>query len=97
MELRCRAKGNGQLAIREEVNSASTIEEISNGHPMFINIAVHYVRPKQITYTREAFQAIIHEVINSDDLDLEADPSAVCTQNNFNSCTISSFVSDTQI
>jgi len=64
---------------------------------MFINIAVHYVRPKQIKYTREAFQAIIHEVINSEDLDLEADPSAVCTQDDFIGFATSFFVSDTQI
>jgi hypothetical protein len=46
---------------------------------MYINIAVHYVRPKQITYAREAFQGIIREVVDSDDLDLEVDPSVVCS------------------
>jgi len=46
---------------------------------MYINIAVHYVRPKQITYAREAFSAIIREVVASGDLDLEADPSMVCS------------------
>jgi Ras GTPase-activating-like protein IQGAP2/3 len=44
---------------------------------MYINIAVHYIRPNQITYARDALQEIIREVINSDDLDLEADPSLV--------------------
>lgn len=44
---------------------------------MYINIAVHYVRPRQVTYIRDAFQAIIRELIDADDLDLEADPSVV--------------------
>jgi Ras GTPase-activating-like protein IQGAP2/3 len=44
---------------------------------MYINIAVHYVRPSQITYARDALQAVIREVIDSEDLDLEADPSLV--------------------
>jgi len=44
---------------------------------MYINIAVHFIRPNQMTYARDALQAIICEVINSDDLDLEADPSLV--------------------
>lgn len=45
---------------------------------MYLNIAVQYVRARQVTYVREAFKAIILEVIDADDLDLEADPSAVC-------------------
>lgn len=36
---------------------------------------MHYVRPKQITYARDALQAIIREVVESDGLDLEADPT----------------------
>lgn len=66
-----------QLAIREEINAASSVEDIAYGHPIFINIAVHYIRPKQVSYVREAFQVIIREVINSDDLDLEADPAKI--------------------
>ncbi|KAF5388019.1 hypothetical protein D9615_000397 [Tricholomella constricta] len=66
-----------QLAIREEINSATSVDEIIRGHPMYINIAVHYVRPKQITYAREAFQTIIREVVSAEDLDLEADPSII--------------------
>jgi len=45
---------------------------------MYINIAVHYVRPNQIAYARDTLQAVIQDVISSDDLDLEADPSLVC-------------------
>lgn len=44
---------------------------------MYLNIAAHYVRPRQGTYVRDAFQVVIRELIEADDLDLEADPSAV--------------------
>ncbi|KAG6854797.1 hypothetical protein C0991_001224 [Blastosporella zonata] len=66
-----------QLAIREEITSSTSIDNIIHGHPMYINIAVHYVRPKQITYARDAFQTIIREIVTSEDLDLEVDPSAI--------------------
>ncbi|KAF8897516.1 ras GTPase-activating protein [Infundibulicybe gibba] len=65
------------LAIQQEIYSASSLDEITLNHPMYINVAVQYVRPKQITYTRDAFQTIIQEVINAEDLDLEADPSII--------------------
>ena len=44
---------------------------------MYMNIADRYVHPRQTSYVREAFQAIIQEVVDAEDLDLEADPSAV--------------------
>ncbi|PFH52708.1 hypothetical protein AMATHDRAFT_139198 [Amanita thiersii Skay4041] len=66
-----------KLAIQEEVSHARDIGEVIEGHPMYINIAVHYVRPKQVTYVREAFQNLIKEVIGSGDLDLEVDPSRI--------------------
>ncbi|KDR83761.1 hypothetical protein GALMADRAFT_236120 [Galerina marginata CBS 339.88] len=66
-----------QLAIREEIDNASSIEDILTGYPMYLNISVHYVRPRQVTYVRDAFQGIIRELIDADDLDLEADPSAI--------------------
>jgi DICT domain-containing protein len=44
---------------------------------MYINVAVHYVRPKQVAYVREALQAVIREVIDEDELDLETDPVVV--------------------
>jgi Ras GTPase-activating-like protein IQGAP2/3 len=44
---------------------------------MYINVAVHFVRPKQVAYIRETLQAIIREVAHSKDLDLEVDPSLV--------------------
>jgi Ras GTPase-activating-like protein IQGAP2/3 len=44
---------------------------------MYMAIAVHYVRPKQVSYVREALQAVIREVIDQEDLDLETDPVVV--------------------
>jgi Ras GTPase-activating-like protein IQGAP2/3 len=44
---------------------------------MYINIADRYVHPRQVPYVREAFQAIIREVVDAEDLDLEADPTVV--------------------
>lgn len=44
---------------------------------MYMTIAVHYVRPKQVSYVREALQAVIREVIDQEDLDLETDPVIV--------------------
>lgn len=46
---------------------------------MYLNIAVHYVRPKQIAYARDSFQAVVREMLESEDLDLEADPCLVST------------------
>lgn len=46
---------------------------------MYMNIAVHYVRRKQVIYVRDTLQAVIREVIDAEDLDLEADPSLVRT------------------
>ena len=44
---------------------------------MYINIAVQYLRPKQVTYVRETLQAIVRELVEASDLDLESDPSIV--------------------
>ena len=44
---------------------------------MYINIAVHYVRPKQASYVRDTFQALIYDMLSQEDLDLEADPCQV--------------------
>jgi Ras GTPase-activating-like protein IQGAP2/3 len=40
---------------------------------------MHYIRPKQLVYVREALQSVICEVVSTDDLDLETDPSIVRT------------------
>lgn len=44
---------------------------------MYINIAVQYIRPKQVFYIRETLQKIILDIVGSDDLDLEVDPTVV--------------------
>ncbi|KAF9451707.1 ras GTPase-activating protein [Macrolepiota fuliginosa MF-IS2] len=64
-----------QLAIRDEITSATSIDDLMRNHAIYLNITVHYIRPKQSTFAREAFQTIIKEVIDSTDLDLEADPT----------------------
>jgi Ras GTPase-activating-like protein IQGAP2/3 len=44
---------------------------------MYMNIADRYVHPRQVPYVREAFQTIIREVVDAEDLDLEIDPTVV--------------------
>ncbi|KAJ3757022.1 ras GTPase-activating protein [Lentinula raphanica] len=66
-----------QSSIYNEIAAARTIHDIIDGHPMYINIAVHYVRPKQITYVRDTFQNLIRQIVEDDDLDFEVDPTIV--------------------
>lgn len=66
-----------QLAIRDQISAASTPEDVMNGHPMYINIAFPYLRPKQATYARDVFQTIIRDIIDADDLDLEVNPKTI--------------------
>ncbi|KAF8195779.1 hypothetical protein K438DRAFT_1968278 [Mycena galopus ATCC 62051] len=54
-----------QSAIQDEIHSAGSIHEIIHGHPVYVNIAVPYVRPKQGTYVRETLQAVIRRVIDA--------------------------------
>ena len=61
------------------MSAAAAIEDVTNGHPMYLNIAFPYLRPKQATYAREVFQGIIKDVIDAEDLDLEVNPRTVCT------------------
>lgn len=63
--------------MHDEVAAANSVEDIIRSHPSFINVAVHYLRPKQTPYIRETLQGVIREVINADDLDLETDPCVV--------------------
>ncbi|KZP17291.1 hypothetical protein FIBSPDRAFT_747344 [Athelia psychrophila] len=65
------------LSVQEEIAAANSISAVIHGHPMYINVAVHYVRPKQVAYVRETLQAIIRDVIHSQELDLEIDPSII--------------------
>ncbi|KAH8105969.1 ras GTPase-activating protein [Cristinia sonorae] len=66
-----------QTAIHDEIHNAPTLQAITRGHPSFINIIVHYARTKQAAYVRETLQTVIREVVESDELDLEADPSVI--------------------
>ncbi|OAX43512.1 hypothetical protein K503DRAFT_765843 [Rhizopogon vinicolor AM-OR11-026] len=66
-----------QLSIREEISVATSISDIIHGHPMYLNIAVQYVRPRQVTYIRETLQGIIRELMEAVDLDLESDPTVI--------------------
>ncbi|KAJ7276452.1 hypothetical protein B0H12DRAFT_1085502 [Mycena haematopus] len=71
-----------QSAIQDEINSAGSIHEIIHGHPVYVNIAVPYVRPKQGTYVRDTLQAVIRRVIDAPavgepPIDLELDPSVI--------------------
>ncbi|KAJ8482250.1 hypothetical protein ONZ45_g15020 [Pleurotus djamor] len=66
-----------QQSIRDEVKSATAIDDIINGHPTYINIALHYMRSKHAVYVRDALKTVIQDVIQTDDLDLEADPSII--------------------
>lgn len=67
-----------QVSIREEVAAAATLRDVALGHPLYLNVAIQYVRPKQVTYVRDTLQAVIREVVNDDGLDLESDPILVC-------------------
>ena len=53
------------------------MEDVIHTHPTFINVAVQYLRPKQIAYIRDTLQGVIREVINANDLNSETDPCAV--------------------
>ncbi|KAI0774141.1 hypothetical protein C8Q74DRAFT_1200411 [Fomes fomentarius] len=66
-----------QTAVYEEVEAANTVDDVIRAHPTFINVAVHYLRPKQTAYIRDALQGVIREVVNADDLDLETDPCII--------------------
>lgn len=66
-----------QMSIVEEVGSAKTLADVIHGHPVYINIALHYIRPKQTVHIRETLQPLIRDVVATDDLDLEVDPKQI--------------------
>jgi Ras GTPase-activating-like protein IQGAP2/3 len=66
-----------QMSIQQEVAAASTIDQVAMAHPMYINVAFNYVRPKQVTYVKDVLQAVIQHVVDQEDLDLETDPVVV--------------------
>ena len=66
-----------QHSVIQEIQAANTLADVRQGHPMYINVAVQYIRPKQSFYIRESLRRLILEVVEADDLDLEVDPSIV--------------------
>lgn len=66
-----------QIAIGQEIEHAPSVDAVITGHPAYISVAAQYIRPRQSAYVRDALMAVIRDVINSDDLDLEVDPSVV--------------------
>ncbi|KAF7332186.1 RAS GTPase-activating protein [Mycena kentingensis (nom. inval.)] len=71
-----------QLAIQDEIKSAASIHEIIHGHPVYLNVAVPYVRRKQMVYVRESFQDTVRRVVDPPSfgeppLDLEIDPTKI--------------------
>ena len=68
-----------QHSVTQEIQAATTIGDVRQSHPMYINVAVQYIRPKQSFYIRESLRRLILEVVEADDLNLEVDPSIVCS------------------
>ncbi|EJT97529.1 hypothetical protein DACRYDRAFT_119220 [Dacryopinax primogenitus] len=66
-----------QHAISEEVRSAPTISDIVDSHPMFLSIALQYVRPKQVTWLRETLRTLVEEVVGQPAFNLETDPIVI--------------------
>jgi Ras GTPase-activating-like protein IQGAP2/3 len=66
-----------QHAIHEEVDSATSPSVLANSYPLYMNLAVTYVRPKQIPYVRDTFQAIVRDIVTQEDLELETNPAVV--------------------
>ena len=65
------------MSIHEEVRAAPTLEDILDGRSMYLNVALHYVRPKQTVFVRETLATVIKNIVNEEDLDLETDPVVV--------------------
>ncbi|CUA76921.1 Ras GTPase-activating-like protein rng2 [Rhizoctonia solani] len=66
-----------QMSIIEEVAAANTIQEVIQSHPMYLSVAIQYIKHKQTAYIRDTLKAIIKEVIEMEDLDLETDPVVI--------------------
>jgi Ras GTPase-activating-like protein IQGAP2/3 len=69
-----------QHSIHQEILSAASPIDVLRTNTMHLSVTVHYVRPKQVAYVRDALQQAILEVINQPDLDLETDPLALYRQ-----------------
>ncbi|TFK28757.1 IQ domain-containing protein-containing RasGAP [Coprinopsis marcescibilis] len=66
-----------QLAIRDQMTVAPTIEEVTSAHPLYLNVAFSYLRPKQATYLREALQPLLKAAVETEGLNLEIDPCVI--------------------
>ncbi|CAE6429290.1 unnamed protein product [Rhizoctonia solani] len=66
-----------QMSIVEEVAAANSVQEVIQSHPMYLSVAIQYIKHKQTAYIRDTLKTIIQEVIGMDDLDLETDPVAI--------------------
>ena len=58
---------------------AQSLADVIHGHPVYINVALHYIRPKQTVHIRETLQPLVRDVVTTEDLDLEVDPKQVTT------------------
>lgn len=68
---------SAQMAIHEEIECARSVSAVAEGNPFYAGVIVHYVRPRQVTYVRDALQIVIQDMIEQEDLDLETDPLLV--------------------
>ncbi|KEP55797.1 IQ and RasGAP domain protein [Rhizoctonia solani 123E] len=66
-----------QMSILEEVSAANTIQDIIQSHPMYLSVAIQYIKHKQTAYIRDTLKTIIKEVIEMEGLDLETDPVVI--------------------
>ncbi|KAF8320672.1 hypothetical protein DL93DRAFT_2107201 [Clavulina sp. PMI_390] len=63
-----------KMAIEEEIGTAPSIDKVAQSNPFYIGVIVHYVRPRQVSYVRDALQVIIQDMLEQEELDLETDP-----------------------
>ncbi|KAG8733921.1 hypothetical protein FRC11_000145 [Ceratobasidium sp. 423] len=61
----------------KEVAAANTIQDVIQSHPMYLSVAIQYIKHKQTAYIRDTLKTIIQEVVGMDDLDLETDPVVI--------------------
>ncbi|CAE6396286.1 unnamed protein product [Rhizoctonia solani] len=66
-----------QMSIVEEVAAANSVQEVIQSHPMYLSVAIQYIKHKQTAYIRDTLKPIIQEVIGMEDLDLETDPIVI--------------------
>lgn len=67
-----------KLAVKGDVLKSPSATAVMQDSPMYLTVALRYGRSKQALYIRDVFQAVVNDVANQEDLDLETDPCAVC-------------------